>query len=157
MAAALLAACATPPHVPPADPLISLLQPGESIAFRAPAQLLHGHDMEEPAYDRSEGYRPIPAYRGELAVTSQRLLFTVRPAGAQPAWVSIPFAEIARARPSRTPLLNYIVVWDRDQHPDAFQVSAGDVAELHRQVGLALMRRPAAAADAAAHTLPAAD
>lgn len=132
------------PAAPPADPLGTLLEAGEQVAFRAPAQLLHGHDMEEPPYDTPEGYRPIPGYRGELAVTDRRLLFVVLPAGPAPSWMSIPFAAITRARPSRTPLLNYIVVWDRDNQPNAFMVDARHVRALHQHVGQALIGRPAA-------------
>lgn len=140
------AGCAVTPttSVPPPDPVGKLLETGEQVAFRVPAQLLHGHDMEEPSYDAPEGYRPIPGYRGELAVTDRRLLFVVLPAGPTPSWLSIPFAAITRARPSKTPLLNYIVVWDRDQQPNAFLVDARHVRALHQHVGRALIDRPAA-------------
>jgi hypothetical protein len=147
----LAAGCATTP--PPVDPLANLLAPDEKVAFRAPAQLLHGHDMEAPPYG-DNGYQPIPAYRGELAVTDRRLLFAVLPQSEPPLWVSIPFAAIARARPSRTPLLNYIVVWDQAQHPDAFLVDARQVRELHRQVGQILLPQMSGGEASARHSLP---
>ena len=131
----LIAGCA---HRP-ADRLAAQLEAGETVSFRAAARLLHGHDMSVPSYDDPEGYRPIPEYAGELAVTDRRLLFVATAPAAANSHLSIPFAAIARARPSRTPLLHYVVVWDADGHPDSFLVDARHVAELHRQLGLALM------------------
>jgi hypothetical protein len=142
--------CATLPS-PPVDPATRLLEAGESIRLRVAADLMHGHDMEEPPYDEAEGYRPIPTYPGELLVTDRRLLFVARPAGEEPSWASIPYALIARARPSRTPLLNYIVVWDTDGHADSFVVDASDVRALHQVVGQALMTRGAIAMPPATH------
>lgn len=56
-----VAGCATPPPAAPPDRVASLLEVGEGVNQRMPAQLLHGHDMQEPDYDAPEGYRPIPA------------------------------------------------------------------------------------------------
>ena len=131
--------CASPPPSP-VDPVARLLVPGEPIRLRVPADLMHGHDMEEPLYGE-DGYAPIPTYPGELLLTDRRILFAVRSAGPDASWVSIPYAAIARARPSRTPLLNYIVVWDSEGHADSFVVDARVVQALHRSVGEALMAR----------------
>lgn len=131
--------CASRPPFP-VDPAALLLVPGEPIRLRVPADLMHGHDMEEPPYG-DEGYAPIPTYPGELLLTDRRILFVVRSAGPEASWVSIPYAAIARARPSRTPLLNYIVVWDPEGHADSFVVDARFVQALHRSVGEALMAR----------------
>lgn len=144
--------CATPP-VTPSDPMGSLLEPGEQVGLRVPARLLHGHDMEEPPYDPVEGYKPIPTYDGELAVTDRRLLFVKLPQDSPPSWVSIPFDAIARARPSRTPLLNYIVVWDRENHPDSFVVDARHVRALHQQFGQAFVRRTQGGHPGAKHSI----
>ena len=122
------------------DPAARLLVPGEPIRLRVPADLMHGHDMEEPPYG-DQGYAPIPTYPGELLLTDRRILFVVRSAAPEASWVSIPYAAIARARPSRTPLLNYIVVWDPEGHADSFVVDARFVQALHRKVGEALMAR----------------
>ena len=135
--ALLVAACATGPT----DPATGLLESGERIGARMAATLMHGHDMTEPPYDAPEGYRPIPAYTGELLLTDQRMLFVELPAGTSPSYLSIPYPAIARARPSRTTLLHYVVVWDTGGHPDSFVVHANDVHVLHQQVGAALIRR----------------
>lgn len=135
-----VAGCASPPAAP-VDPAVRLLEAGEPVRLRVPADLMHGHDMEEPAYDAAEGYRPIPTYPGELLLTDRRLLFIVTPAGPEGSWVSIPYAAIARARPSRTPLLHYIVVWDAGGHADSFIVDASVVQSLHRSLGEALLAR----------------
>lgn len=119
----------------------TLLESGEQVTMRISAQLLHGHDMTEPSYDAPEGYRPIPVYRGELILTDKQLLF-VEQQGESPSWLSIPYGAIARVRPSQTQLLNYLVVWDADGHPDSFIVGRGDVSALHREVGQALAKRP---------------
>lgn len=135
------AGCATPSQPLRPDAVSSLLEPGEQVALRLPAHLLHGHDMTEPSYDAAEGYRPIPTYQGELILTNQRLLFVEQPGERPPSWLSIPYGAIARARPSQTQLLHYLVVWDADGHPDSFTVSRSDVLALHRQVGQALVKR----------------
>lgn len=150
-----IAACSSVPQAP-ADPLARLLEPGEHVEFRARAQLVHGHDpMLEPPWDPADGYQPIPTYQGEMAVTDRRLLFVELPAGEVPSWASIPFDAIARARPSRTPLLNYVVVWDHAQHPDAFIVDARHVKALHQAVGQAMLRRKPGTYPAPQHALPA--
>lgn len=135
----LASGCASPPPSP-VDPAARLLVPGEPIRLRVPADLMHGHDMEEPLYGE-DGYAPIPTYPGELLLTDRRILFAVTSAGPEASWVSIPYAAIARARPSGTPLLNYIVVWDPEGHADSFVVDARFVQALHRSVGEALMAR----------------
>ena len=135
----LASGCALRPPSP-VDPAARLLVPGEPIRLRVPADLMHGHDMEEPLYGE-EGYAPIPTYPGELLVTDRRILFIARSAGPDASWVSIPYAAIVRARPSGTPLLNYIVVWDSEGHADSFVVDARVVQALHRSVGEALMAR----------------
>ena len=135
----LASGCASRPPSP-VDPAARLLVPGEPIRLRVPADLMHGHDMEEPLYGE-EGYAPIPTYPGELLVTDRRILFIARSAGPDASWVSIPYAAIVRARPSGTPLLNYIVVWDSEGHADSFVVDARVVQALHRSVGEALMAR----------------
>lgn len=139
--ALLLAGCSVTPDAPPRDPILSQLEPGEKLALRMPATLMHRHDMTEPSYDAPEGYRPIPSYRGELLLLDTRLLFveTGRP-GAN-SWLSIPYEAIARIRPSRTPLLHYVVVWDAKGHPDSFVVSARDVQALQRQMAEAMAAR----------------
>ena len=138
----LASGCASPPPPSaPVDPSARLLVPGETVRLRVPADLMHGHDMEVPPYDEVEGYRPIETYPGELLLTDRRLLFVVRSAGPEASWVSIPYAAVARARPSRTPLLNYIVVWDPEGHADSFVVDARFVQALQRTVGEALMAR----------------
>lgn len=140
-----LAACSSAPKVP-VDPLAQLLEPGEQVEFRARAQLLHGHDPGmEPPWDPVDGYKPIPTYQGEMAVTDRRLLFVELPAGEAPSWASIPLDAIARARPSRTPLLNYVVVWDHAQHPDAFIVDARHLKALHQAFGQVMLRRKSGA------------
>lgn len=68
-------------------------------------------------------------------------MFVVTPPGPEASWVSIPYASIARARPSRTPLLHYIVVWDSDGHADSFVVDASVVKSLHRSFGDAMMAK----------------
>lgn len=136
-AAVLTAGCATQP-TPPADPLLTQLDAGERIALRIPARLLHGHDMEEPSYDAPEGYRPIPTFQGELAVTDQRLLFVQKPAANDTAWLSIPYVAISRSRPSQTALLNYLVIWDARGHPDSFVVDSADVGKLHQAFARAM-------------------
>lgn len=149
-----LVACSSAPVVP-VDPLVRLLEAGERIEFRAPAQMLDGHDPGvEPPWDPVDGYKPIPTFHGEMAVTDRRLLFVELPAGDAPSWASIPFDAIARARPSRTPLLNYVVVWDHAQHPDAFIVDARHVKALHQAVGQAMLRRKPGAHPAPLHVLP---
>lgn len=135
----LASGCASPPPLT-VDPAASLLVPGEPIRLRVPADLMHGHDMEEPPYGE-DGYAPIPTYPGELLLTDRRILFAVTSAAPEASWVSIPYAAIARARPSRTPLLNYIVVWDSEGHADSFVVDARFVQALHRSVGEVLMAR----------------
>ncbi len=135
----LASGCATPPA--PVDPVVRLLEPGEPVRLRVSAELMEGHDMEEPPYDAAEGYLPIPTYPGELLLTDRRILFVVTPAGPEASWVSIPYASIARARPSRTPLLHYIVVWDAEGHADSFVVDAGVVQALHRSLGEAMIRK----------------
>lgn len=136
----LAGSCAT---VPPAkvDRAARLLEAGEAVELRVATELMHGHDMEEPPYDENEGYRPIPTYAGELLLTDRRLLFVASTDGPEASWASIPYAAIARARPSRTPLLHYIVVWDTDGHPDSFVVDASVVRALHRTFGEAMMSR----------------
>lgn len=147
-------ACSSVPQAP-VDPLARLLEPGEPVAFRAPAQLMHGHDpMLEPPWDPVDGYKPIPTYQGEMAVTDRRLLFVELPAGDAPSWASIPFDAIARARPSRTPLVNYVVVWDHAQHPDAFIVDARHVKALHQAMGQAMLRRVPSNPPVPQHALP---
>lgn len=136
----LVSGCASPPQAP-VDSATRLLDPGEQVRLRVPADLMHDHDMEEPPYDEAEGYRLIETYPGELLLTDRRILFVVRPAGPEASWVSIPYGAIARARPSRTPLLNYVVVWDPEGHADSFVVDARVVQALHRTVGEALMAR----------------
>ena len=135
----LASGCASLPPSP-VDSAARLLVPGEPIRLRVPADLMHGHDMEEPPYG-DQGYLPIPTYPGELLLTDRRILFVVRSAGPEASWVSIPYPAIARARPSRTALLNYIVVWDPEGHADSFVVDARFVQALHRGVGEALMAR----------------
>jgi hypothetical protein len=141
LASIIAAGCATTPPAAVPDPLARLLEPGEQIALRIPAQLLHGHDMTEPSYDAPEGYRPVPTYDGELLLTDRRLLFVEQSGNASPSWLSIPYGAVARARPSTTPLLNYLVVWDGEGHPDSFVVDARDVRALHRHFGNALLGR----------------
>lgn len=135
----LLSACAS--LKAPVDRAAALLDQGELVQLRVPATLKHGHDMEEPPYDAPEGYRPIPTYPGELLLTDRRILFVVASEGASPSWVSIPYPSIARARPSRTQLLHYIVVWDLDGHADSFLVDASNVKALHRSFGEAMMSK----------------
>ena len=136
----VVSGCASPPPAP-VDPATRLLDPGEPVRLRVAADLMHGHDMGEPPYDEQQGYLPIPTYPGELLLTDRRMLFVVRSAGPESSWVSIPYAAIARARPSRTPLLNYVVIWDPEGHADSFVVDARFVQALHRAVGEALMAR----------------
>ena len=136
--ALVVSGCATVPS----DPAAALLEPAEQVELRLPATLMHGHDMEEPPYDTPDGYRPIPTYGGELLLTDRRLLFVELPPESTPSYLSMPYAAVARARPSRSPLLHYVVVWDADGHPDSFVVDSSDVTALHQQVGRMLMRRP---------------
>lgn len=151
----LAAACTTAPPAPPTDPATALLEAGERITLRLPAQLLHDHDMQEPSYDDPAGYRPIPTFAGELLLTDRRLLFIedLRGQPAASSWLSIPFAAVARARPSRTPLLNYLVVWDAAGHADSFVVGSRDVQNLHRSIGQALATRRPAPAPPARHEI----
>lgn len=121
--ALLVSACAQLPT----DPVAAHLGGDEKVVLRIHAVLLHGHDMQEPSYDSPQGYTLPPTYEGELLVTDARLLF----ANADGAVVSIPYQQIARARPSPSPLLNYLIVWDLDAHPDSFVVDAGHVKALH--------------------------
>jgi len=116
--------------------------------LRIAARLLHGHDMQEPAYDAPEGYRPIPTYEGELLLTDRRLLFLD---GTAPSRLSIPFEAIARFRPSQTSLLHYLVVWDHDGNPDSFVVDSRDVRSLHRQFGQVMLARQKASGIPALH------
>lgn len=146
--AALTAGCATTPP----DPAAALLDPGERVELRIATRLLHGHDMQEPSYDAPEGYRPIPTYEGELLLTERRLLFVERSPG-RASTLDIPWAAIARARPSPSPLLNYLVVWDAEGHADSFVVDARDVRALHQAVGRRLVRRPPGSALPARHEL----
>lgn len=131
----LLGACSTVP----VDPAARLLSPGEIIQLRIAARLMHGHDMTEQPYG-PDGYQPIPTYDGELLLTESRLLFLARGNSREPATLSIPYSAISRARPSKTPLLHYLVVWDSDNHADSFVVSDRDVQGLHRQFGAAMTR-----------------
>lgn len=124
----------------PVDPAQRLLDAGEAVALRMPAQLMHDHDMQEQPYDTPEGYRPISTYQGELLLTDRRLLFIETTTDAASSWLSIPYAAVARARPSRTALLNYLVVWDADGHADSFVVDARQVKALHREVGQRLLK-----------------
>lgn len=155
--------CATRmPAVAP-DPLVQLLAAGEQVTLRMPAQLQHGHDMTEPSYDAPEGYRPIPTYDGELLLTDRRLLFveqsrqSTQTTQAPPSWLSIPYGAVARARPSLTPLLNYLVVWDGEGHPDSFVVNASDVRALHQLVGKALLGRRQGEPSAGRHEIRSSD
>lgn len=150
--ALIAAGCATKPPAPPPDPVSRLLEANETIALRIPAQLMHGHDMQEPEYDAREGYRPIPTYQGELALTDRRLLFVEQPAGPTSGWLSIPYEAVVRTRPSQTPLLHYLVVWDADGHPDSFVVDSRNVTTLHRQFGQAMAGRARNTAPASRHT-----
>lgn len=73
----LASGCASPPPLT-VDPAASLLVPGEPIRLRVPADLMHGHDMEEPPYgedgynvghdngefEGSEDHRNFEAWRG---------------------------------------------------------------------------------------------
>ena len=127
-----LAACA----YGPVDPASGYLEEGEAVHLRVAATLLHGHDMQEPEWDSAQGYRLPPAYAGELLLTDRRLLFV----NADPVELSIPFAAISRSRPSTTPLLNYLIVWDHDGHSDSFVVDAADVKALHAGFARALYR-----------------
>ena len=145
--------CTTTANLP-SHPSDKLLTAKEQIKLRIPAQLMHGHDMQEPPYDAPEGYRPIPTFQGELLLTDQRLLFVEQSAEQTPSWLSIPFAAIARASPSRTALLNYVVVWDSEGHPDSFVVNSSDVQALHQFVGRALMTRSPTIPVPTKHTLP---
>ena len=152
---AWLAGCAATPTPPametPRDPMSRLLEPGETVTYRVRAQLWHGHDMEEPAYDQPEGYRQVPGYSGELAITDRRLLFLALPAGERPGWLSIPIDGIARARPSQTQLLHYAVIWDGEGRPNSFVVDRRDVREFHQQIGRILVRRSPGRSPAAGH------
>lgn len=130
---ALLGACTTVP----VDPATRWLVPGEVVHLRIAAQLLEGHDMTEPAYDAADGYKPIPSHDGELLLTEFRLLFLARGSDGEPSMLSLPYPDISRARPSKTPLLHYIVVWDAKNQPDSFLVGQRDVQELHRQFAVA--------------------
>lgn len=120
----------------PVDPAAGLLESGETVHLRVAATLLHGHDMQEPEWDPAQGYRLPPSYAGELLITDRRLLFV----NADPVELSIPYAAISRSRPSTTPLLNYLVVWDHDGHPDSFVVEAAKVKALHAGFAQALYR-----------------
>jgi hypothetical protein len=133
----LVSGCATPPPAPP-DLMLEQLEAGEQITLRLPARLLHGHDMTEPSYDSPEGYKPIPAYQGELALTDRRLLFVSPTKNGPPAFLSIGYAAVARSRPSATPLLHYLVVWDTNGHAESFIVDRSQVAELHRDFAKAM-------------------
>jgi hypothetical protein len=147
---ALLGACTTVP----VDPVTRWLAPGEVIQLRVVAQLQHGHDMTEPAYDPVDGYPPIPTYDGELLLTDSRLFFLAKGSDGEPSTVSMPYSEITRARPSKTPLLHYIVVWDADNHADSFLVSQRDVQELHRLFAVAWAKsRQQQKSGAQTHTL----
>ncbi|HEY5762849.1 MAG TPA: hypothetical protein VIS73_06550 [Rhodocyclaceae bacterium] len=128
----VLAACS---HGP-VDPVAGHLEAGEAVHLRVAATLMHGHDMQEPEWDSAQGYRLPPAYAGELLVTDRRLLFV----NADPVELSIPYAAISRSRPSATPLLNYLIVWDHEGHPDSFVVDAADVKALHAGFARALYR-----------------
>ena len=132
-------ACSSNVAKPPADQAIQLLESNERVVQRMGAQLMHGHDMTEPSYETPDGYQPIEIRQGELLITDRRLLFIEATASDSSSWVSIPYAGIARARPSRTPLLSYLVVWDAQGHPDSFLVNAKDVQLLHRSFGQAMM------------------
>lgn len=134
----VLAGCTTVPT----DPVTVRLDAGESLVLRVPGILLHDHDMQERSYNSPQGYEPIVSFEGQLAVTDRRMLFVA----AGDIWVSIPFAAISRARPSQTPLLNYVVIWDSAGHADSFIVDAHDVKALHRAVGEAMLRHPSGAA-----------
>ena len=120
----------------PVDPAAGRLDDGEDVHLRVAATLLHGHDMQEPEWDSAQGYRLPPAYAGELLITDRRLLFV----NANPVELSIPYAAISRSRPSATPLLNYLIVWDHDGHPDSFVVDAANVKALHAGFARALYR-----------------
>ena len=135
--------CATQSPPEPPDLLLGQLEAGERITLQIGARLLHGHDMTEPSYDSPEGYQPIPAYQGELALTDRRLLFVSPSKDGSPAWLSISYAAVARARPSRTPLLHYLVVWDTAGHPESFVVDGARVGELHRDFALVMDARAA--------------
>lgn len=121
----------------PTDPIAAHLEAGETVALRMHAVLKHGHDMQEPSYDSPQGYTLPPTFEGELLLTDTRLLF----ANAEGVVVSIPYELIARARPSLTPLLNYLIVWDLDAHPDSFIVDAAQVKALHATFAHAWERR----------------
>lgn len=155
----LLLGCSAAPTNPPPDPALQLLDANEPVALRLHAELMHGHDMEEPSYDAPEGYQPIEVRQGELLITDRRLLWIEANSGVTLSWVSIPLAAIARARPSRTPLLHYLVVWDAQGHPDSFLVSAKNVQPLHRSFGQAMMasrqqRQPASISPTYRHEFP---
>lgn len=146
--------CTTKPPVKRPDPFAGQLEADERITLRIPAQLLHGHDMEEPSYEAPEGYRTIPTYRGELAFTDRRLLFVQWPTKNRSSWLSIPYSAVARARPSRTPLLHYLVVWDTNGHPDSFVVDGSNVGVLHRHFAQAIATRATGSGRPSTHELP---
>lgn len=150
----LASGCATKPPAERPDPLVAQLEANERISLRMPAQLLHGHDMEEPSYDSPEGYRPIPSYRGELALTDRRLLFIQPSTQNTSSWLSIPYSAVGRTRPSRTPLLHYLVVWDTQGHPDSFVVDGSNVGALHRHFAQAMATRATGSSRPSRHELP---
>ena len=135
----LSSACTTVPK-DPVDPVAHWLEPGEVAQLRVAARLMHGHDMTEPSYDAPEGYQPIPTYEGTLVLTESRLLFVSPVSAGEASTLSIPYTAITRARPSQTPLLHYLVVWDSENHPDSFVVDHLSVQELHRRFGAAFMK-----------------
>lgn len=144
--ALVAAGCATAPPPaavasPPADHATPWLLAGETVRQRFPAFLHHGHDMRIPEYDDPMGYRPVPIYNGELLLTDRRLLFIEVPARPEPSLLSIPYNSIVGARPSQTPLLNYVVVWHRAGEVDSFVVDARYLRGLHHQIGEVLFRR----------------
>lgn len=151
---AVLGACSGLPSSPP-DPATALLEAGEVVALRIPAQLMHGHDMQVPSDDGPNGYEPIPTYSGELLLTDRRFLFVERPTASASGWLAVPYAAVAAARPSPTPLLNYLVLWDHAGHPDSFVVDARHVRALHQQAGQALFARRSDPALASRHAVPA--
>lgn len=153
LAALVASGCATDPARP--DPVTSLLEVGEQVTLRMRAHLLHGHDMKAPPYDAPEGYRPIPTYQGELLLTDRRLLFVEDAGAPTPSWLSIPYGAIARARPSQTPLLHYLVLWDADGHPDSFTVSSSDVLALHRKIGQEILKRAPGSSSTTRHAITA--
>lgn len=137
----------------PPDRVSRWLEAGEVVKLRIPARLLHGHDMQEPSYESPQGYQPIPTYQGELLLTDRRLLFVDDSNSSEPSRLSVPYEAVARSRPSQTPLLHYLVIWDAEGHSDSFVVDRRHVRALHQLIGQELFNRTPATQKSNGHAI----